>query len=323
MTSLECVDATDVTGADIRTLTRLTQEAEASTGLVDMTVVRLSKLFESDPGRRGCVVHQSGVPVGWVAVRVDGCTGVLTADLSVFSSGSSALRTAAANGLVSRAGRMAVEIVAGWRAAAVADRVRLRFEVPHEDVVVGDALISSGARIAHRLTRLRADISDVLRRFPEQPANVEVRRVETEDDFAAHHRIRNVCYGQLPDDRLLTVEEWRDQLLDEPGSAPDCWLIALLDGVPVGMLAASLSRAELGAVYIAHAATLPEARGSRCNIALNRAALNWGLARGLTRSGYRAEEELSPPVGEVDPRGYLVVDYLDVWETWQRVESAP
>ncbi|MCB0930525.1 MAG: hypothetical protein KDB71_01325 [Mycobacterium sp.] len=300
--------------ADIPTLARLTREAEAATGLVDMTTVRLAKLFEPQPTRRAHVVPgPDSRPAGWVAVRVDGCTGVLTADQCVFDGTSTASRTQVADELVELAGRMAAEIAT---ASGSGEPVRLRFEVPRLDTVVRRALHARGARVVDTLARVRADINEVLRNSPAQPANVEVRRVETEDDFAAHHRIRNVGYAQLPDDRPLTVGQWRDQLLDEPGSAPDSWLLALVNGVPAGMLAASLSRAELGAVYIAHAATLPEARGSRCNYALNRVALTWGLAKGLTwsRSRCRADETLGVGVGEVNSRGYLVVDYLDIWE---------
>lgn len=322
MSTRDYVDAADISSAGIRLLALLTQEAEASIGLVDMTIVRLEKLFEIQPNRRGCVLREAGVAVGWVAVRVDGCTGVLTADQSVLASPSETSRAGIADELVETAGRMAMEIAAVAGTAGPGESVRLRFEVPRGDAVMREALSRRGARVVHHWQRLRADINDALRRFPEQPPNVEVKRVDTEEDFAAHHRIRNVGYSQLSGDRVLTREEWRDQLLDEPGNAPDSWLLAYLDGRPAGMLAASLSRAELGAVYISHAATLPEARGSRCNIALNRAALKWGLAQGLKWSRYRAEAEISPPVGEVDPRGYLAVDTLDIWELVLKGERA-
>jgi hypothetical protein len=310
MIRLDCVDAVSVTSADVRDLTRLTQEVEVSTGLVDMTFVRLAKLFEPQPSRRGCVLYESGSPVGWVAVRVDGCTGVLTAEQSVFASESAALRSAVAGELVETAGRMAVEIGATSGVAGTPETLRLRFEVPRADAVMREALASRGARVVHHWKRLRADINEVLRGFPEQAANVEVRRVETEDDFAAHHRIRNIGYGQLPEDRILTLEEWHAQLCDEPGSAPESWLLAYLNGEPVGMLAASLSRAELGAWYGAHSATLPEARGAHINHALNRTALNWGLAQGLTwiRSRSMGWQK----------RDYSLIDYLDIWETLPR-----
>lgn len=204
--------------ADIPTLARLTREAEAATGLVDMTTVRLAKLFEPQPTRRAHVVPgPDSRPAGWVAVRVDGCTGVLTADQCVFDGTSTASRTQVADELVELAGRMAAEIAT---ASGSGEPVRLRFEVPRLDTVVRRALHARGARVVDTLARVRADINEVLRNSPAQPANVEVRRVETEDDFAAHHRIRNVGYAQLPDDRPLTVGQWRDQLLDEPGSAP-------------------------------------------------------------------------------------------------------
>lgn len=308
------VDAARLTRAEIRNLSCLTQHAEASTGLVDMTVVRLEKLFECRPDRRGYVVFESGAPAGWVVVRVDGCTGILTVDQCVLESPERQSRAEIAGGSIDAACRMAKEIATACESAVSGENVTLRFEVPCADDLTGAALSSRGARIVHRWKRLRAGITDALSRFPEQPANVEVRRVETEEDFAAHHRIRNVGYAQLSDDRMLTLEEWRDQLIDEPGSAPDSWLVAYLDGEPVGMLAASLSRAELGAVYISHGATLPAAQGSQCNQALHRAALKWGLAQGMTWSRSRTVEALGAPVGEVDRKGYQTVDYLDVWE---------
>lgn len=305
---------TGLESADLKTLTRLTQEAESVIGLIDMTEVRLAKLFEYGPTRRAHVTPGAGGdPAGWVAVRVDGCTGALTADQCVFVGASESSRAQVADALVDHARRMAADIAAKSAAAQTAP---LRFEVPRSDEIVRRALRARGAQVVDTLARLRANITEILRRSQQTPSNVEIRRVETDADFAAHHHIRNIGYGQLPHDRLLTVEQWRDQLLDEPGSAPDSWLLAVVDGEPVGMLAASLSRAELGAVYIAHAATLPQARGSRCNEALNQVALNWGLARGLTlsRSRCRADETLDAAVGEINSRGYEVVDYLDVWQ---------
>lgn len=300
--------------AELQTLTRLTQEAESALGLIDMTTVRLAKLFESGPTRRAHVAPgPGGDPAGWVAVRVDGCTGALIADHCVFAGAPESVRTNVADALIDHARRMSTEIVA---VSGTSEPVPLRFEVPRSDEGFRRELEARGARVIDTLARLRADIIEVLRLSPEVPANVQIRRVETDRDFAAHHHIRNTGYGQLPHDRLLTLEQWRDQLCDEPGSAPESWLLATVDGEPVGMLAASLSRAELGAVYIAHAATLPQARGSRCNYALNQVALNWGLAQGLTRSRSRcrADEILGAAVGEVNSRGYEVVDYLDVWQ---------
>lgn len=304
MTGLHCLDAISVTGAEIRDLTRLTQEAEASTGLVDMTVVRLEKLFESQPRRRGCVIHESGSPVGWVAVRVDGCTGFLIAEQSVFASKSVNSRLAVARELVERAVGMADKVAA--MSPVSGNGARLRFEVPRGDTVMREALGSYGAKVVHSWKRFGADISEALRALPERPSQVEVRRVETEDDFAAHHHVRNIGYGQLPEDRTLTLEEWRAQLRDEPGSAPESWLVARLNGKPVGMLAGSLSRAELGAFYVAHAATLPEAQGLHVNDTLNWTALNWALAQGLTRVRSRTPGW--------HKRGYSLIDYLDVWE---------
>lgn len=312
---VDWVDAARITRAEIRNLACLTQQAESATGLVDMTAVRLEKLLECRPDRRRYVVFESGAPAGWVVVRVDGCTGILTVDQCVLESPAGpSSRAEIARGLVDAAGRMAKDIATAYGGAVSGETVTVRFEVPCADDLTGAALSARGARIVHRWKRLRAGIIDALGRLPKQPANVEVRRVETEEDFAAHHRIRNVGYAQLPDDRMLTLEEWRDQLIDEPGSAPDSWLVAYLDGEPVGMLAASLSRAELGAVYISHAATVPAAQGSQCNHALHRAALKWGLAQGMTWSRYRTVEALGAPVGEVDRKGYQTVDYLDVWE---------
>jgi hypothetical protein len=316
MTGLDCVDAASVTGADIADLTRLTQKIEASTGLVDMTAVRLTKLFESHLTRRGCVLYESGSPVGWVAVRVDGCTGVLTSEQSVFASESATLRSAVANALVEKAVGLAAEV--GASSVIAGTSVKLRFEAPRADSVISEALTSHGARVVNHWKRIRADIDEALRRLPGTPPNVEVRRVETEEDFAVHHRIRNVGYGQVPGDRMLTLGQWRDQLNDEPGCAPDSWMLAYLDGEPVGMYVSSLSRAELGAVYLSHSATLPGARNAGCQTALNRSALTWGLAQGLTWSRSRRVQRRGPAVGEVDNNGFSAVDYLDVWEMIRR-----
>ena len=164
-----------------------------------MTTVRLAKLFEPQPTRRAHVVPgPDSRPAGWVAVRVDRCTGVLTADQCVFDGTSTASRT-----------QVADELVEGGRPDGGGDRdgIRIRrtgqaaLRGPRLDTVVRRALHARGARVVDTLARVRADINEVLRNSPAQPANVEVRRVETEDDFAAHHRIRNVGYAQLPDDR--------------------------------------------------------------------------------------------------------------------------
>lgn len=314
MHDLEYSDAAALSRADIRDLTRLTQHAEAATGLIDMTAVRLARLFERQSRRRACVAYQEGSPVGWVAVRDDWCTGVLTAEQSVFASGSAGLQRAVATQLVERAGRMAMDIMTVAGTTSPPATVQLRFEVPRGDMIVAEALSTRGGRVVHSWKRVRAEIAEVLRRFPERPANVDIRRVQTEDDFAEHHRIRNTCYGELPNDRLLTRDEWRSQLVDEPGSAPEAWLLAYLDGVPAGMLVASLSRAELGAVYISHAATLPEARGAGINHSLNRVALTWALAQKLPVSRYRTEG--------AHGEGYETIDLLDIWEIQPIAEPA-
>ena len=147
--------------ADIPTLARLTREAEAETGLVDMTTVRLAKLFEPQATRRAHVVPGAGGgAAGWVAVRVDGCTGILTADQCVFKHASEALRAQVADELVELAGRMAAEIAT---ASGSGEPARLRFEVPRSDTVVRRALQARGARVVDTLARVRADINEVLR----------------------------------------------------------------------------------------------------------------------------------------------------------------
>jgi hypothetical protein len=104
---------------------------------------------------------------------------------------------------------------------------------------------------------------------PEPPGDVEVRRVETDDDLYAADRIAAVAFGGPPPRRRRFAADPNNVVY-----------LAVVDGEPVAR--ASASYGDLGATLFG-GATLPEARGRGAYRALVAARWYDAAARGTPR----------------------------------------
>ncbi|MDI1289862.1 MAG: GNAT family N-acetyltransferase, partial [bacterium] len=131
-----------------------------------------------------------------------------------------------------------------------------------QDEEYRNVLTSLGFRPIRRFWRMLQDLSTTASERPEPPPGVALRVVDGEDDRRLMHALFCESFAEhfgSSNDRPF--EEWMASVEALPGTDPDRWWIAILDGRPVGICLLDDSKAEFGEGYVRTLGVIPSARG--------------------------------------------------------------
>lgn len=152
---------------------------------------------------------------------------------------------------------------------------------------MGERLVAAGATPEGTLTAMVLD-----REPPSGPADVEVRPVETFDEFLEGERIAVRAFGFDGEDAATLERDAReawDHWQAQPGRVV---LLAWVDGRPVAE--ATLSQTRLGPLVLSGGSTLPEARGRGVYTALTRWRWDEAVRRGSPTLIVQASDSARP-----------------------------
>ncbi|MBM0235204.1 GNAT family N-acetyltransferase [Micromonospora sp. STR1_7] len=141
-----------------------------------------------------------------------------------------------------------------------------------------------GFSLAKRYVRMRRTLAD-LPVEPPLPPGVTIRPVRPDDetDLREFHRIHDTAFRDTPDHEPVSYERWRARIGDL--TAWDEWLVAEVDGVPVGALQSSDQALDQQQGWVKSLSVLPAYRRRGVGAALLRRAFARYAEKGRAAAG--------------------------------------
>jgi mycothiol synthase len=168
----------------------------------------------------------------------------------------------------------------------------------------------SGFTFVKRYARMRVGLPAPVTAEP--PPGVTIRTPDPDDEaeLRALHAIQQSAFADTPDFNEVTFERWHHRIQQQTAVPWDEWYLALVDGVPVGMLE-SANAGEQNEGWVHNLAVLGGYRGRGIARALLSAAFATYTAKGRDAAGLGVD--LTNPTGAY--RLYESLRMYPVYET--------
>jgi ribosomal protein S18 acetylase RimI-like enzyme len=215
--------------------------------------------------------------------------------------------------------RWAVDGVARRAAAWGRPVLTARCALIATEVALVDALTAEGFGFVKRYARMRVDLPSPV---ATKADGVTIRLFAHDDpgERLTFHRILQEAFADTPDFTASTPEDWWAKIDALPSVDWSEWWIALVDGVPAGVLQSDTVGVEQGEGWVKNLAVRREYRSRGIAKALLSTAFVEYAAKGRTRAGLGVD--LTNPTGAYDL--YRAVGMYPAFEAdmYERVVSA-
>ncbi|WP_442932324.1 GNAT family N-acetyltransferase [Micromonospora sp. NBC_01699] len=192
------------------------------------------------------------------------------------------------------------------------DRLTVRAgAVPTEERWIS-VLEAAGFEFVKRYARMRRPLAGVSAVAPPPPPGVLVRPVDPSDEaeLRLFFRILDTAFRDTPDYLPRSFEQWREQVAVLPTVAWDEWFLAIVDGVPGGILQSADQALDQNEGWVKNLAVLREYRRRGVGAAL--------LARAFASYAGKGREHAGLGVDLANPteaaRLYRAVGMTPVYE---------
>lgn len=169
----------------------------------------------------------------------------------------------------------------------------------------------AGFGFVKRYARMRVGLPAPVTAPP--PPGVTIRTPDPSDEAGLRtlHAIQQSAFADTPDFNETTFERWHHRIHQQSEVPWDEWFLALVDGVPVGMLESAAGAVEQNEGWVHNLAVLRAYRGRGIARALLSAAFTAYTAKGRTAAGLGVD--LTNPTGAY--RLYESLGMYPVYET--------
>jgi mycothiol synthase len=182
------------------------------------------------------------------------------------------------------------------------------------DGAYAEVLSGMGFRTIRRFWRMLLDLGSVSPKEPVAPVGVSRRVVSGDDDRRALHALFTDSFAEHFGAHERGFEEWIASVEALPGTDPDRWWIATLDGRDVGICILDESKAEFGEGYVRTLGVLDSARGRGIGRWLLECAAADAVARGRTGLALAVDgENTTGATALYESVGFATRHVIDVW----------
>ena len=197
--------------------------------------------------------------------------------------------------------------------------LRFRHAVNAADTAAAAMLTARGLRPVRHFWHMEIELTGPSRPEPGRvPIGVAIDPIRAPDDLPAVHAVLDEAFADHWDHRPEPFERWVEDLTQGPSYDPTLWLLARLDGRPVGALTAVVL-GDRG--WISLLGVLAPFRGRGIAAALLRHAFATLRARGIERVLLAVDAE--NPTGATALYERAGMGVVKRWDLWERVLDGP
>lgn len=188
---------------------------------------------------------------------------------------------------------------------------RFRHAIDAKDEAAAGILRARGLRPVRHFWHMAIDLDGQVERHA-APRRIRIAPPDGRQELAAVHAILDEAFAEDWGYRPEPLDRWLDEHAHGPEHDPSLWLLATVDGEPVGALTASLGE-ERG--WIDELGVRAEFRGHGIGTALLRRSFTTLAARGLPRVMLNVDAENPTGATALYERvGMRIVKRWDLWE---------
>lgn len=182
------------------------------------------------------------------------------------------------------------------------------------DRAYADVLSGMGFRVIRRFWRMLLDLTSVTATEPLSPAGVSRRMVSSDNDRRVLHALFADSFADHFGTHERGFDEWIATIEALPGTDPDRWWIATLDGRDVGLCILDDSKAEFGEGYVRTLGVVESARGRGIGRWLLKCAAADAVARGSTGLALAVDgENTTGATALYESVGFTTRHVIDLW----------
>jgi len=182
------------------------------------------------------------------------------------------------------------------------------------DRAYAEVLSSLGFRPIRRFWRMLLDLASVSPTEPPAPAGVSRRVASGDQDRRVLHALFTASFAEHFGTHERAFDEWIASVEALPGTDPDRWWIATLDGRDVGLCILDDSKAEFGEGYVRTLGVIESARGRGIGRWLLECAAADAVARGRTGLALAVDgENTTGATALYESVGFATRQVIDLW----------